>query len=262
MPLIDSHSHFDDEAFDLDRNQAYQRACAAGVAAQIVPAIKSSWWPRLKQVCQQYRGLYPAYGMHPMYLAEHREKDIAELERWIHEESPVAVGECGLDFYIQNPDRLGQAYFFQSQLDLARRHGLPVIIHARRAVEEVINTLRRFPGAKGVLHSFSGSEQQARRLIDLGFLLSFGGPVTYPGARRLRQLVRCLPLDAMMLETDSPDQPDASHRGERNEPAHLGKVLNSVADLRPESSAEIAHTTTRNAAKLFGLTTLDETARP
>ncbi len=254
MQLIDSHCHFDDSCFDSDREAAYQRALGAGVKRQIVPSIKSDWWPRVRQICGQYQGLHAAYGLHPMFLSEHRQRDIIALENWIQNESPVAIGECGLDFFIAHPDREGQQRFFEAQLELAQKYNLPIIIHARRAVEEVINTLRRYPGIRGVLHSFSGSEQQARRLIELGFLMSFGGPITYLRAKRLRQLVSVLPLEAIMLETDSPDQPDTENRGKRNEPARLGRVLEAVSTLRQAPLEEIAEATTRNAQKLFGLT--------
>lgn len=253
MQLIDSHCHFDDTCFDSDRESAYQRALAVGVKRQIVPSIKSDWWPRVRRICGQYQGLYPAYGMHPMFLSDHRPQDIVALEQWVRDESPVAIGECGLDFFIEHPDRKGQQCFFEAQLELAREHGLPVIIHARRAVEEVVNTLRHYPGIRGVLHSFSGSEQQAHRLIELGFLMSFGGPITYLRAKRLRQLVSNLPLEAIMLETDSPDQPDAENRGKRNEPARLGLVLEAVSTLRQESLEKIAAVTTHNAQELFRL---------
>jgi TatD DNase family protein len=251
--LIDSHCHFDDRCFDHDREAAYQRALAAGVNGQIIPSIKAGWWPRVKRICDQYPGLYPAYGMHPMFMSEHRQQDIRKLEEWIRQESPVAVGECGLDFFIEDPDRAGQQLFFEAQLELARQYELPVIIHARRAVEEVINSLRRFPGLRGVLHSFSGSEQQANRLIEMGFLMSFGGPITYRRATRLHQLVGSLPLNHIMLETDSPDQPDEENRGRRNEPARLGWILERVSNLRQESADEIAAVTSRNARQLFGL---------
>jgi TatD DNase family protein len=138
-------------------------------------------------------------------------------------------------------------------LRLARRHDLPVVIHARHAVDHVIKLVRRFPGVRGVVHSFSGSEDQARRLLDLGMLLSFGGPLTYPKATRLRGLLKILPLDGFMLETDAPDQPLSAHPGQRNEPAYLAEVLACVAELRGADPVEIAAATTANARRLFRL---------
>jgi TatD DNase family protein len=253
MQLIDSHSHFDDDSFGPDQDQAYQRALAAGVDVQIIPGVSANWWPRIKQTCERYPGLHAAYGLHPMYLDEHREAHLHELRQWIERERPVAIGECGLDFYIDNPQADRQRFYFEAQLELAQAYGLPVIIHARRSVEEIIQTLRRFPGLRGVLHSYSGSEEQARQLIRLGFRMSFGGPITYERAKRLHRLIRTLPLESILLETDAPDQPDSMHRGERNEPAYLPIILETVSRLRNQPAEVIARQTTENCRQLFAL---------
>ena len=251
--LIDSHVHFDDSRFDADREAALQRAREAGVEAQIIPAIKAGWWPRLRDLCRRHQGLHATYGLHPMYLDDHRHAHLEELSGWVEREQPVAIGECGLDFYIEDPQPEQQQIYFEGQLNLARDTGLPVIIHARRSVEEVINTLRRYPGLRGVLHSYSGSEQQAHKLIDMGFCLSFGGPVTYDRAKRLHRLVAKLPLDAILLETDAPDQPDSRHRGQRNEPAYLPDVLQAVCRLRDLAPETVAEQTRENTRRLFDL---------
>ncbi len=251
--LIDSHAHFDDASFDSDRLAALQRAHEAGVEAQVIPAVKADWWPRIRQLCSDYPELHATYGLHPMYLDDHRESDLQALADWIERERPVAIGECGLDFYIDDPRPEQQQRYFEGQLAIARDSGLPVIIHARRSVEEVINTLRRFPAVVGVLHSYSGSEQQAERLIEMGFSFSFGGPITYERAKRLHRLVTNLPLSAILLETDAPDQPGSRHRGERNEPAYLPEVLETVSRLRDESPETIAEQTRLNTCRLFNL---------
>jgi TatD DNase family protein len=253
MQLIDSHSHFDDASFDADRSQALQRAHAAGVLEQVIAGVKAAWWPRIRQLCLDYPELHPTYGLHPMYLQDHQPAHLQSLRDWVSREQPVAIGECGLDFYIDDPQPQPQQFYFEAQLELAREFDLPVIIHARRAVEEVINTIRRFPGSRGVLHSYSGSEQQARRLIDLGFMMSFGGPVTYERANKLRKLIQALPLEAILLETDAPDQPDSQHRGERNEPAYLAAVLHTISQLRREPIERIAEQTRENTRRLFRL---------
>jgi TatD DNase family protein len=251
--LIDAHSHFDDTRFDGDRIQALERAHGAGVYEQIIPAIKAAWWPRLKELCEAIPGLYPSYGLHPMFLVDHREEHLYELRQWLTTQHPVAIGECGLDFFIPDPQTERQQYFFEAQLGLAQEFDLPVIIHARRSVEEVITTLRRYPDLRGMLHSYSGSEQQARRLIDLGFYLSFGGPVTYERAKRLRRMVESLPLEHLLLETDSPDQPGSRHQGQRNEPAFLPEVLELFSQLRKQPADEIAAQTRLNVQSLFRL---------
>jgi TatD DNase family protein len=253
LTLIDSHNHFDDAGFDRDRDAVYQRTRAAGVEAQVVNAVCVRLWPKLKTVAAGYPGLYPCYGLHPVWLAEHRPEHLDRLAAWLAQERPVAIGECGLDFYLPdlNPD--SQAEYFVGQLRLARRYDLPVVIHARHAVDQVIKQVRRFAGVRGMVHSFSGSEDQAGRLLDLGILLSFGGPLTYLRAHRLRTLMRYLPLDGLLLETDAPDQPVSSHRGERHEPADLLDVLACVAELRDADPATIAAATTENARRLFKL---------
>lgn len=251
--LIDAHAHFDDACFDGDREAALGRAHAAGVEAQIIPAVKADGWPRIRQLCRQHPELHATYGLHPMFLSDHRRDHLAALAEWVERENPVAIGECGLDFYIDNPQPEQQQHYFEEQLTLARDTQLPVVIHARRSVEEVINTLRHYPDVVGMLHSYAGSEQQARQLIDMGFYLSFGGPITYDRAKRLHRLVNRLPLSAILLETDAPDQPGSRHRGERNEPAYLTEVLDSISRLRNESPERVAEQTRANTCRLFKL---------
>ncbi|HUD42436.1 MAG TPA: TatD family hydrolase [Dokdonella sp.] len=253
MRLIDSHSHFDAAEFDADRDAVLARAHAAGVTDQIVPAIAAAGWPGLRRLCAGTPGLHAAYGLHPMFLAEHRSGHLDQLAEWIVRERPVAIGECGLDFFVEGLDRDAQQVFFEAQLALAREHDLPVIVHARRAVDAVIASLRRVGGLRGVVHSYAGSEEQAAQLWKLGFHLGIGGPVTYARAARLRRVVAAMPIEQLLLETDAPDQPGTGHRGERNEPAHLVEVLDVVAALRGVPAAEIAQATTANATALFGL---------
>ena len=253
MRLIDSHSHFDAAEFDADRAEAHARARAAGVAGQVVPAVDAAGWPKLRQVCRDHAGLYPAYGLHPMYLQAHRPQHLADLRTWIERERPVAIGECGLDYFVEGLDADSQQRYFDGQLALAREFELPVIVHARRAVDAVIAAIKRVGGLTGVVHSFSGSAEQAAELHTLGFLLGIGGPVTYERANRLRKTVATRPLEQLLLETDSPDQPGAAHRGERNEPAYLGEVLEVVAGLRGMAPDTLANATSANAQRLFGL---------
>lgn len=253
MRLFDSHSHLDVDAFDGDRQAVLDRAEAAGVVAQMIPAVDHDTWPQLRAVCASRPGLHAGYGLHPGYLERHRPEHIAALREWIFRERPRAVGECGLDYYDADPDREAQAFYLEGQLALAKEFDLPVVLHARRAVEDVILALRRTGGLRGVVHSFAGSEEQARQLFDLGFMLGIGGPVTYDRAKRIRRVVTGMPLAFLLLETDAPDQPNAGRRGARNEPAHLVEVLHCVAALRGEAPEAIAEATFDNAARLFGV---------
>jgi len=255
--LIDSHCHLDAPEFDGDRDAVIARARAAGVMAQVIPAVAASGWPKLSALCASHEGLHPAYGLHPMFLAEHRDEHVDALRALLTTERAVAVGECGLDFHVPGLDEARQRCFFEAQLRIAREFDLPVIVHARKAVDAVISALRDIGGLRGVVHSFSGSEQQAEQLWKLGFCLGIGGPVTYDRAQRLRRIVATMPIEFLLLETDAPDQPDAFHRGERNEPSRLTVVRDCVAELRGMSLDALADATSRNAALLFTLPDFD-----
>jgi TatD DNase family protein len=255
MPrLIDSHSHLDASQFDADRAQVLARADAAGVIAQIVPATSAASWPALGALCATQTSLHAAYGLHPMFLAAHEQRHLQALETLLECDTHcVAVGECGLDYFMPDFDRARQQIFFDAQLAIAVQRHLPVIVHARRALDAVLASLRRHPGLRGVVHSFSGSAQQAAQLWDRGFMLGIGGPVTYARAQRLRGIVAHMPIEFLLLETDSPDQPDCDWRGQRNEPARLPRILAEVAQLRGESAPHVAAATAANARRLFGL---------
>lgn len=254
IELVDSHCHLDDERLATDLDQVLARAHQAGIVKVVVPGVSARHWPRLQTLTQRAPGLYAAYGLHPMFLEQHRKEHLEMLRHWLEQERPVAVGECGLDYYLPHLDVATQTEFFVAQLRLAREFDLPVVLHARRAVDDVIKHLRRFPGLRGEVHSFSGSEQQAHQLLDMGFLLGIGGPVTYPRAQRLRRLVAGLPITGLLLETDAPDQPAVAHRGRLNEPAFLPEVLYAVASLREETPTSVAAALNRNACTLFKIT--------
>lgn len=251
--LIDSHSHIDAPEFDGDRDAVLARARAAGVTAQIVPAVTAASWPGLRDLCAGQPDLHPAYGLHPMFMADHCPEHLDRLRIWLERERPVAVGECGLDYWRDDADRDEQQRYLAAQLALARELDLPVILHARKAVDDVTAALRRIGGLRGIVHSFAGSQSQAEQLWKLGFHLGIGGPVTYQRAQRLRRIVAAMPIDYLLLETDSPDQPLSGHQGRRNEPALLTHVLATVAELRRQDPSAVAAAATANARRLFRL---------
>ncbi len=261
MQLIDSHSHIDFSEFNDDRAAAIERANDAGISNIIVSATTAERWSLIKILCDEQGDeqpqCHPAYGLHPMFMGEHKSQHIDELKHWIENEKPIAIGEIGLDYFIDDANietnKESQLRLFIAQLELADEFGLPVIIHARKSLDIVLKHLRQYPNLTGSIHSFSGSEQQAKQLINLGFYLGFGGPITYTRATRLRKLIETLPLESLLLETDSPDQPDALHYNERNEPAYLLNVAHVVAEIRGIGVEEVAQITTINAQKLFGL---------
>ncbi len=254
LELTDSHAHIDDQGFAADRDAMFARASEAGVRHIVVPAVDQASWPRIAAICGAHPQAHPAYGLHPMYLAQHRPEHLDALVTQLRTHRAVAVGEIGLDFFVPDLDPERQRDYFHRQLRVARDFDLPVIVHARRAMDEVTSTMKRLGGLRGVVHSFSGSLQQAQRLWDIGFHIGIGGPVTHERAQRLRQVVASMPIEHLLLETDAPDQPGACHRGQRNEPAYITEVLDTIAQLRGESEASIAASTTANAQALFDFT--------
>ncbi|TDR37351.1 TatD DNase family protein [Tahibacter aquaticus] len=250
--LVDSHCHLDAPEFDADRAEVIARARAAGVTTQVIPAIRAADWPALAQLCAGDSGLLPAYGLHPLFLAEHRPEHLEQLRARLRQGDAVGVGECGLDYFVDGLEPELQRLFFRGQLDIAREFDLPLIVHARRAVEEVIHSLRAAGGLRGVVHSYSGSIEQAEQLWKMGFFIGIGGPLSYSRAHRLRRLVTQMPLEFLLLESDAPDQPLAEQRGQRNEPASVAAVLDVVAALRAEPREQIAAAIRDNARQLFG----------
>lgn len=251
--MIDSHVHLDAPEFDADRAAVLAAARAAGVTGFVVPAVARSGFGALAALAAAEPEVHPAYGLHPMYLAEHDDADPQRLAVWLTEHPAVAVGECGLDGFVAGLDVDRQRQLFDVQLRIARDAGLPVILHARKAVDEVSAMIRRVGRLTGVVHSFSGSVDQAQRLIDLGFRLGFGGPITYPRARRLRHLVSTLPVEALLAETDAPDQPLCGCQGQRNTSAQLPRVIETMAALRQVPVARLAVQLDANARQLFRL---------
>lgn len=253
VELFDTHCHLDVTEFDQDRDEVLRRCRAHGVARILVPAVDAAGWDALLALCQRESGLYPALGMHPIYTARHRDEHLAALSERVAAARPVAIGEIGLDFYIKDPDRVRQQELFEAQLGVARDAGLPVVLHVRKAHDQVLATLRRIRVRGGIAHAFNGSLQQAQQYVDLGFKLGFGGMLTYERSNKLRRLARELPLHAIVLETDAPDMPPARHQHQRNSPEYLPECLAALAEVRGEDPTTVAAQTTRNAEAVFNL---------
>jgi len=254
--LIDTHCHLDVAEFAGDYHLVRRRAAAMGVAELIVPAVDRVGWPRLLEVCRQESGCHPALGLHPLYLQRHGPEDLEELSRRIETGEVVALGEIGLDFW-ERPDealRRRQLELFEAQLRIARRAGLPVLIHARKAHDQVLAAVRRLRFTSGgIVHAFSGSRQQAQGYVDLGFAIGVGGTITYQRANRVRAVVADLPLNTLVLETDAPDISPASHHNERNSPEFLPEIVSSLARLRAQEPRLVAATTSNTARTLLRL---------
>lgn len=252
---VDSHCHLDFPEFDADRDAVIARAKQAKVCGIVLPAVTAEHWPRVARMQARY-GVMPAYGLHPLFQDKHRDEHLQALDTWLDKHDAVAVGECGLDFYRHDHDAEAQRVSFDAQLAIAHRRGLPVIVHLRKAMDEALSMIKRYPGVRGILHSFSGSDVQAQRALDLGFKLGVGGPVTYERAQRLRHQVKQLPENAWVLETDAPDQPLSGRQGQRNEPARVSRVGETVAQLRNQSLEQCARSSRDALHELFPLAEL------
>lgn len=245
--LIDTHCHLDAAEFDVDRAQVHAAALKAGVERLVIPATAVHRFETTKTVAASYSGCVAAYGIHPLYVMQAGEDDLAVLRQWLREASPVAVGEIGLDYYVPEIDPARQQYFFIEQLKLAREFDLPVLLHVRRAVDAVLAALRKYPVRGGIAHAFNGSGQQAEAFIKLGFKLGFGGAMTYEGSTRIRRLAGELPLESIVLETDAPDIPPRWLNRGRNTPAELAKIAATLAELRGVLPGLVAAATRANA---------------
>jgi TatD DNase family protein len=256
--LIDTHCHLDFPAFDGWRDAAIARARALGVTAIVVPGVSAEHWEAVLRLCQHGDGvqLYPALGLHPCFMAQHRPEHLQRLQHAVEaqRERLVAIGEIGLDFQIDAADRQAQIELLSAQLKIAKNADLPVLLHVRKAHDQVLSLLRRLALPRGgIVHAFSGSEQQARQYAQLGFRLGFGGAISYARATRLRRLAAELPLEWLVLETDAPDMPLSGWRDEPNRPQRVAEVANIIADLRGISAQEVGQTTSATARRLLAL---------
>ncbi len=245
---VDTHVHLDAAEFAADREQVVGAARAAGVSTLVVPAVARDNFATVAQLCRTTPGCLPAYGIHPLYVDAAAEADLPALRAFLARNAAIAVGEIGLDRYLQPGDLARQERYFVEQLAIARELGLPVLLHLRRAVDAVIKCLKRVRVVGGIAHAFNGSRVQAQQLIDLGFKLGFGGAMTHDRATRIRELAATLPLEAIVLETDAPDIPPAWLAGGRNAPGELPRIAATMALLRGIAVDDLARATSANAA--------------
>lgn len=254
MELIDTHCHIDICQFSGRFEQLVARAKRAGVQKMVMPGVDQAGWQRIMHLAGQDEGLLAAPGLHPMYLAHHRPEHLQELEALVAGGGIVAIGEIGLDYHVPGLDRIVQQQLFERQLQIAASAGLPVLLHVRKAHDQVLATLRRkaFPHG-GIVHAFNGSKQQAGQFVQLGFIISICGTITYDRARRIRNTAAELPPEALVVETDAPDIPLAGHRNEDNLPEYLPEVIAALATLRGEPLEVVARYTTANAKRKLRL---------
>lgn len=257
LQLIDTHCHLDAQPLaQLGLDRVLARAHAAGVGRIVVPAVEPRNFNAVRELAGRYEGVFFALGIHPLCVDACDESAIDALDMALSAAASdaklVAVGEIGLDSFVVDVDVARQELFYRAQLELAQRHGLPVLLHVRRAQDRILKYLREIPVRGGIAHAFNGSSQQAAQFIERGLALGFGGAMTWERARRIRRLAAEVPLDAIVLETDAPDIPPAwLAAGVPNEPGQLARIAAELARLRGLSVAEIAHASTRNAQRLM-----------
>ena len=250
---IDSHCHLDFSVFDDSREQLLADMRAVGVMGAVVPGVNRDNWQRVLNLAERHTGISPALGLHPYFIDG--EDPLAGLEQFIeqHHHQLVAVGEIGLDGAIDTPAEIQEPLFVR-QLAIAKSAQLPVIIHAHKSYDRVLKYLRQAKLPRGgVIHAFSGSAQQAQHFVDLGFYLGIGGTITYPRAAKTRRVVAQLPLECLLLETDSPDMPLCGQQGRVNTPLNIPLVAKELSQIKELPIDEVAGKTTANCRQLFDL---------
>lgn len=253
LVMVDTHAHLDDDAFDADRDDVLARARDAGVEAIINVAFSEARWASTLALAHRNTGVFAALGVHPHEADAWSTAVEARLDAALRQPGVVGVGEIGLDFHRNDVARDVQRAAFSAQVQLARALDLPIVIHSRDAESEVVAMLEAAAPVRGVLHSFSGSDDAARHALSYGMHLSVTGPVTYPNGHRQRDLARVIPADRLLLETDAPYLPPQPWRGRRNEPAFLRASAEALARARGEALAQLCRHTSENARRLFRL---------
>lgn len=254
--FVDTHCHLDFERFEADRPEVVGRATAAGVTRIIVPAVDLDNCQQVLALADQYAGVYGAVGVHPNSTAGWQDDWLDQLRSLATHPKVVAIGEIGLDYYWDKSPKVTQHRAFAGQLALAAEMDLPVIVHNREADGDVLALLAESPltgrDRPGVLHSFSSNWQTAQKALDMGYYLGFTGPLTYPKAEALRDVVAQMPLDRLLIETDAPFLAPQSQRGKRNEPAFVVQVAEMVAAVRKIKLDVLAMVLAENVGCLFG----------
>lgn len=250
--LFDTHAHYDDSAFDSDREEVLQALRPSGISLVVNPGCDIESSRAAVNLAGQYGFLYAAVGIHPENCAGVTAADFEKIRKLSEAPKVVAIGEIGLDYYWEgNPPREFQRQVFRRQLQIARDQHLPVIVHDREAHGDSLALVREFSGIRGVFHCFSGSPEMARELLKLGWYLGFDGPVTYKNARRAPEVAAVTPLDRMLLETDSPYMAPVPNRGSRNDSRNVRYVAAKLAEWKGISLAELEQITMQNAKNFF-----------
>ena len=253
MYLIDTHTHIYLPEFDDDRKEMIERAKAAGVSTMLLPAIDSSTHKAMLQTENDFPGCCAMIGLHPCSLNTDYEKELDVIRDYLHKRKFIAIGEIGLDFYWDKTFTDQQYAAFHQQIVLALQYDLPIVIHSRNATDECIEVVKQYPSVRGVFHCFSGNQEQAEKLIDIGFMMGIGGVLTFKNSG-LDKVINAVGIQNVILETDAPYLAPVPYRGKRNEPAYTRLVAEKLVSIvGAKDLEEIAKITTENAQKLFRL---------
>lgn len=254
MRLFDTHVHLSDKAFDDGRDEVIENMKSAGVELCIDVACDLRNVELTHKLTKTYTGIYAAYGMHPHYVCDMDNSLLDELKSYMQLEKCVALGEIGLDYHYDFSPRDAQKEWFAVQLELAQSIGKPVILHIREAFGDCMDILYAHREKLcGVMHCFSGSYEIAKRCLDMGLYIAFGGSLTFNNAHNLREVASRLPLDRLLIETDCPYMTPVPFRGKRNEPANVALVAEKLGELFGKNAEEVAEITFENAVKLFNI---------
>ena len=257
--IFDTHAHYDDEAFDADREALLASMPENGVGLIVDPGCDLDTSRRAVEIAEQYPHVYAAVGWHPENCAPYTRESLDTLRAWAKNPKVVAIGEIGLDYYWeQNPPREFQQEVFRDQLALAQELGLPVIVHDRDAHADCLAIVKEFPQVRGVFHCFSGSAEIAQELIKRGWYLGFDGPLTYKNVKKTVEVAKIVPLDRVLLETDSPYMAPVPVRGTRNDSRNVSHIAAKFAEIRGMSTDEIIALTNENGRRFFGIQSAKE----
>lgn len=251
--IFESHAHYDDEAFDEDREALLLSLRERGIGTVLNIGASLTGSEETVKLAEQYPFIYGAVGVHPGEIGELNEENFARLRTLCDHEKVVAVGETGLDYHYPEPDKALQKKWFERQLELARETELPVIIHSREAAKDTLDIMKALNAGEigGVVHCFSYGKEMAREYLDMDFYFGIGGVVTFPNAKKLKEAVEYIPMEKILLETDSPYLAPQPHRGERNSSLNLPYVAEAIAELKGISCEEVERITQENARRLF-----------
>ncbi|MBQ2960238.1 MAG: TatD family hydrolase [Oscillospiraceae bacterium] len=250
---FDTHAHYDDRAFDNDRDELLSSLPSKGVELVVLPGCDVSSSMHALQIAERYDYIYAAAGIHPGELAGFKSGDIEKIRCMASQEKCVAIGEIGLDYYWDDSRKAEQKELFINQLELALELDLPVIIHDREAHADTMEILFRYPMLRGVLHCFSGSKEMAQELLKRGWYLGFDGPVTYKNAKKALEVLEICPLDRILIETDSPYLSPVPMRGKRNDSGNLSYVAAKIAEIKGYTAEDVARISKENGKRLFNI---------